>query len=287
MGDETPGAMMADTGMQPSRPLALITGASSGIGATFARHLAARGCDLLLVARRKDRLEETARAIESRHAVRCEILPADLTCDAGLKTVEERIAAAPNLEFLVNNAGFGVTGLFFAVPLEDQDRMHRLHVLAPLRLTHAALAGMVARGRGSIVNVSSVSGFGQNPGSVSYSATKTWMNSFTEGIYMELKSAGSPVRVQALCPGFTLSEFHDTMRFDRKQVPAWMWMPADDVVETSLRALDRGQLFVVPGWGYRLLAGIARSLPRGLYHRMAIKYASATGRDRLAADSAK
>ena len=114
--------MMAQTAMQPSRPLALITGASSGIGATFARHLAARGYDLVLVARRRDRLEETARAVESSHSVRCEILPADLTRDAELKTVEERIASAPNLEFLVNNAGFGVTGLFFAVPLEGQDQ---------------------------------------------------------------------------------------------------------------------------------------------------------------------
>jgi short-subunit dehydrogenase len=271
--------------MQPSRPLALITGASSGIGATFARHLAARGYDLVLVARRRDRLEETARAIESSHSVRCEILLADLTRDAELKAVEERIAAAPNLDFLVNNAGFGVTGLFFAVPLDGQDQMHRLHVIAPMRLMHAALTGMVARGRGSIINVASVSGFGQNPGSVSYSATKTWMNSFTQGIYMELKSAGSPVRVQALCPGFTLSEFHDTMHWDRKQVPDWMWMSADEVVETSLRALDRGQLFVIPGWRYRLLVFIVGALPRGLYQKLAIKYAGVTGRDQVAAGS--
>lgn len=268
--------------MQPSRPLALITGASSGIGATFARQLAARGYDLVLVARRRDRLEETARGIETSHSVRCEILPADLTRDAELKTVEERIAAAPNLELLVNNAGFGVTGLFFAVPLEGQDQMHRLQVIAPMRLMHAALTGMVARGRGSIINVASVSGFGQNPGSVSYSATKTWMNSFTEGIYMELKSAGSPVRVQALCPGYTLTEFHDTMHWDRKQIPDWMWMPADEVVETSLQALDRDQLFVIPGWRYRLLVFIVGALPRGLFQRLAIKYARVAGRDQVA-----
>ena len=262
------------------RPLALITGASSGIGATFARKLAARGYDLALVARRQDRLAETTREIESSHSVRAEILVADLTRDADLLTVEEYIRAAPNLDFLVNNAGFGIAGRFFSLPIEGQDQMHRLHVIAPMRLTHAALLGMVARRRGSIVNVSSVSAFGQNPGSVSYSATKTWMNSFTEGLYMELKSAGSPVQVQALCPGFTLSEFHDTMPFDRKQIPAWMWMSTDEVVDTSLRALSGGQLLVVPGWRYRLLVAAMRAFPRSIYHALAIKYARGTGRDR-------
>jgi short-subunit dehydrogenase len=149
-----------------------------------------------------------------------------------------------------------------------------------MRLMHAALQGMVARKRGSIINVSSVSGFGQNPGSVSYSATKTWMSSFTEGIYMELQSIGSPVRVQALCPGFTLSEFHDTMSFDRSPIPAWMWMSVDEVVDASLRALDRGQLFVIPGWRYRLLVFVMRALPRPLYHWLSIKYARGTGRDK-------
>ena len=266
--------------MQPTRPLALITGASSGIGAIFARQMAARGYDLVLVARRRDRLEQEARAIQDGHPVQVEILPADLTRDVDLKAVEERIAAAPNLELLVNNAGFGIAGRFFSLPLEGQDQMHRLHVLAPMRLMHAALQGMVARKRGSIINVSSVSGFGQNPGSVSYSATKTWMSSFTEGIYMELQSIGSPVRVQALCPGFTLSEFHDTMSFDRSPIPAWMWMSTDEVVDASLRALDRGQLFVIPGWRYRLLVFVMRALPRPLYHWLSIKYARGTGRDK-------
>ena len=262
------------------RPLALITGASSGIGATFARHLAARGCDLVLVARRQDRLEQQAREIEAAHSVGAEILPADLTRDADLKAVEARIEAAPNFEFLVNNAGFGIAGRFFNMPLDGQDQMHRLHVLAPLRLMHAALAGMVERKRGSIINVSSVSGFGQNPGSVSYSATKTWMTSFTEGLYMELQSIHSPVRVQALCPGFTLSEFHDAMHFDRKTIPAWMWMSADEVVEASLRGLDNGRWLVIPGLRYRVLVFLMRAFPRPLYHSLSIKYARSTGRAR-------
>ena len=258
----------------------MITGASSGIGATFARQLAARGYDLVLVARRKERLEEQARAIQANHSVEAEILPADLTRDADLKAVEDRIAAAGNLEFLVNNAGFGVVGRFFSVPVEGQDQMHRLHVLAPMRLMHAALPGMVARRRGNIVNVSSVSGFGQNPGSVSYSATKTWMSAFTEGIYLELKSIGSPVRVQALCPGFTITEFHDAMQLDRKAIPTWLWMSADAVVETSLRALDHDRLFVIPGWRYRVLVFFMRTLPGPLYRTLSIKYARGTGRTR-------
>lgn len=166
------------------------------------------------------------------------------------------------------------------MPLAPVDNMHRLHVMAPLRLMHAALGGMVARGRGNIINVSSVSGFGQNPGSVGYSATKTWMTSFTEGIYMELKTIGSPVRVQALCPGFTLSEFHDVIAFDRKKIPPWMWMTAEDVVSASLRGLERDQLIVIPGWRYRMLVGLMRAFPRALYHALSIKYASSTGRMR-------
>jgi uncharacterized protein len=166
------------------------------------------------------------------------------------------------------------------VPLEGQEQMHRLHVMAPMRLMHAALQGMVARRRGNIINVSSVSGFGQNPGSVSYSATKTWMTSFTEGIYMELKSIGSPVRVQALCPGFTLSEFHDTMHLDRRTIPSWMWMTSDEVVAASLQALERDRLIVIPGRRYRLLVFLMRSIPRSPYTSLAIKYARSVGRAR-------
>jgi short-subunit dehydrogenase len=223
-------------------------------------------------------MEQVAREIQGSYPVQAEILPADLTSDIELKAVEDRIAAASDLEFLINNAGFGIAKRFLTASLEDHDRMHRLHILATLRLTHVALAGMAVRGHGNIINVSSVSGFGQNPGSVSYSATKTWMTSFTEGLYMELKASGSPVRVQALCPGFTLSEFHDTMHFDRKQIPASLWMSADDVVDTSLRALDRDQLIVVPGWRYRLLVAVMRGLPRSLYDSLAIYYSRKTGR---------
>ena len=246
---------------------ALVTGASSGIGATFARRLAKDGYRLILVARRRDRLEALAREIGG-----AEILVADLTIEEELKRVENRIAFADDLTLLVNNAGFGVEGRYAEVPVDGQVQMHRLHVMATLRLTHAALKGMVARGAGAVVNVSSVAGFAQSPGAVSYCATKAWMNSFTEGLAMELRSRNSRVKVQALCPGFTLSEFHDVARMDRNRVAGWLWMRAEDVVDASLRGLVRGTLFVVPGAVYKLVVAMERLLPRWALMEMAIRY---------------
>lgn len=249
--------------MRPKGPgrTAVVTGASSGIGAAYARRLAAGGYDLVLVARRKDRLVTLAEELNSSHGVTAEVLAADLSEDTGLRMVEERIARTEDLEFLVNNAGFGTRGLFFQAPVEEQDRMHRLHVLATVRLSHAALARMVGRGRGNLVNVSSVAGFGQSPGNASYCATKAWMNSFTEGLFLDLATAGSPVRVQALCPGYTLSEFHDVSGIGRGHVPARWWMTAEDVVESSLRGLEDGSLIVVPGRRYKFYASLLRALP--------------------------
>ncbi len=258
--------------MTSSRPLALVTGASGGIGAVFARKLADAGYDLVLVARRKERLEALERELASRCSAAVEVLVADLATEAGLLDVEQRIAGAGNLEFLVNNAGFGVSGRFIEADAARLDEMHRLHVLATVRLTRTALPGMVARGKGNLINVSSVAAFVATPGSTGYSATKTWMNAFTEGVYLELASTGSKVKVQALCPGFTLTEFHDVMGVDRKLIPAALWMKAEDVVEASFRGLARGTLFVVPGLRYRLLVLFLRLLPRELLHAGAMLY---------------
>jgi short-subunit dehydrogenase len=241
--------------------LALVTGASAGIGAAFARQLAARGYDLVLVARRPEPLEKLARELEREYSIRAETLAADLISDAGQSAVERRIAAAESLDLLVNNAGFGSRGDFFDTSIESQDSMHRLHVLATMRLTHVALRGMVARRQGAIINVSSVAGFFSTPGNVSYCATKHWMNVFTEGLYLELKDVGSPVKVQALCPGYTYSEFHDRIGVDRSLIPKSLWLKADDVVAQSLRGLDRGKLFVITGWQYKLAVALAKLLP--------------------------
>jgi hypothetical protein len=252
---------------------ALITGASSGLGEAFARKLSRMGFRLILVARRRDRLENLA--AELRNA---DVVTADLMAEPGLSTVEKRIASEPGLELLVNNAGFGRNGAFHESPLEIQDGMHRLHIIAIERLTHAALRGMVERHKGSIINVSSVAGFATAPFSVSYSATKAWINSFTEGLHLEMKAIHSPVRVQALCPGFTYTEFHDTAGMDRGLIPRFLWMSADEVVDASLRALERGKLFVVPGLPYKLLVTLYPLVPRPLRHRLSIRYANARQR---------
>jgi len=258
--------------MPSSRSAALITGASSGIGEVFARRLADRGHDLILVARRRDRLEALARQITEQCGVRAEALAADLTSDEDLRRVEERIAAAGNLDFLVNNAGFGIRGPFFEADARLLDQMHRLHVVATVRLTRAALPGMIARRKGNIVNVSSVAAFVTTPGGTGYSATKSWMNAFTEGIHLELKNAGSPVRVEALCPGFTVTEFHDLMGVDRKTIPEAWWMSAEDVVDASLRGLAKERLIVIPGARYKLLVFALKLIPRSLIRAGAIYY---------------
>ena len=246
--------------------LAVITGASSGLGATFARKLAARGYDLLLIARRGDRLQSIARDVGEQYHVRAEILVADLTDDAGLASAAKRIQKAADLSLLVNNAGFGTLGYFFDSDPHAQEQMHRLHVIATMRLSHAALANLLPRAQAGtgIINVSSVAAYGSSPQSVSYGATKTWMNRFTEGLALELGVKSSPVTVQALCPGFTLTEFHDTLGMDRSRIPSPWWMTADLVVEESLRGFDRGKLFVIPGWRYKLLVWIMKLVPGGL-----------------------
>jgi short-subunit dehydrogenase len=247
------------------RPLALITGASSGIGAVFARKLATRGYDLILVARRADRLRELAAEL----AGHTEILVADLATEEGAGAVEKAILESPRLEMLVNNAGFGTMGRFWEADPAGQERMHRVHVLATVRFTHAALAAMVPKGRGAVINVASVAAFAQSPGNVSYCATKAWMVSFTEGLDMELKGIASKVRVQALCPGYTLTEFHEVMGVDPKVIPGWLWIKVDDVVEASLVAIGTtGKVTVIPGWQYKLVAFLLQHLSYGAKNRL-------------------
>ena len=181
-------------------------------------------------------------------------------------TVEDFLAGAANLQLLVNNAGFGTMGRFYEASIESQDAMHRVHVLATMRLTHAALRNLTAHNRGAIINVASVAAFVPRPGSISYYATKAWITCFTEGLHLELKSAGSRVRMQALCPGFTYTEFHDVLGIDRNFISKAWWMPAEEVVEASLQGLEQGKLFVVPGWRYKLLVSLIRMMPRAVVH---------------------
>ena len=243
--------------------LAVITGASAGLGAAFARKLAARGYDLLLVARREDRLRALARELRDEHGIAAEFLAADLTDPAALESVADRIRSTRDLGLLVNNAGFGTNHYFFETDAGGQVQMHLLHVVATMRLSHAALANLQPRGAAGtgVINVSSVAAFAPAPQNVSYCATKAWMNRFTEGLAIELGSWKSPVTVQALCPGYTLTEFHDVTQADRSAVPKSLWCTADFVVAESLRGFDRGKLFVVPGWRYKFLVGFLRIMP--------------------------
>jgi short-subunit dehydrogenase len=199
-----------------------------------------------------------------------EILVADLSAEADVERVAERLASEQELVLLVNNAGFGTRGRFWEAPLAPQEEMHRLHVMAPLKLMHSVLPRMVARDYGAIINVASVAAFVRQPGGASYAATKTWMTTFTEAIYLELRNARSSVTVQALCPGYTYSEFHDKLGLDRGRIaPRAFWLTAEGVVEASLQGLKRKQLFVIPGWRYRLLVGVLTKLPTAL--RIAIE----------------
>jgi short-subunit dehydrogenase len=265
--------------MAPTRSLAAITGASSGIGAAFARALAARGSDLILIARRTDRLESLARELADRHGTKSEIVTADLASDAGLSRVADRVRELSHLDFLINNAGFGAGGMFATTDLAGQEGMHRLHILATLLLTHAALPGMVERGAGAVINVASVAGFLISPGAVGYGASKSWINAFTEGIWLELKGARSPVRVQALCPGYTYSEFHDVAHLDRgKLAPKSWWCSAEDVVAESLAGLERNRIFVIPGFRYRALVAIVGRIPRPLRRALLLAASRRSGR---------
>jgi short-subunit dehydrogenase len=251
----------------PNR-IAAITGASAGLGALFARKLAAQGYDLLLIARRLDRLEQLASELSRDHKISAEPLAADLASLPEIDAVAARLAVEPRLSLLVNNAGFGTKGRFYESPLETQTAMHRVHIDATMRLSHAALRSMTARNEGAIINVSSVAAFARSPANVSYCATKAWINAFTEGLYLELKGAGSKVVVQSLCPGFTYTEFHDVLGADRNSVPKWLWMNADDVIDASLAGLRDRKLFVIPGWKYRAFVALATKLPVGLRLRM-------------------
>ena len=250
------------------RPLALITGASAGIGREFAVQLAARGYDLMLVARDEERLVELAATLAAEHGVAARVLRADLASDEDTDRVVAAIGELPRLDLLVNNAGFGTRGPLAETDPARQAAMVRVHVLAPLRLVQAALPGMIARRSGAVVNVASVAAFLASPRNVNYCATKAYLVSMTEGLAAELHGTG--VRAQALCPGFTHSEFHARMQSDKAAIPPFMWLAAPAVVRASLEALDAGgPVVTVSGAGYRLAIPLLRLVPRGLVSRLA------------------
>ena len=237
-------------------PTALVTGATAGIGAAFTDALARRGHDLVLVARDGARLEER-RAQLTSYGVQVDVLPADLADDGDLGRVEAR--CAQGLDLLVNNAGLGTKGAFHEVDVEQEEHLLRVNVRAVMRLTRAALPPMVARGSGGIVNVSSVAGFAPGARGATYSASKAWVTNFSESLHLQHEGTG--VRVLALCPGFTRTEFHERADMDVTAIPERLWLRAEDVVAEALRDLERGRSLCVPGRQYKAVVAATRLVP--------------------------
>ena len=238
-----------------SKATSLVTGATAGIGREYAVQLAARGDDLVLVARDAARLEEVAEELRRAHGVEVEVLVADLGDRAQLATVEARLAdRARPVDLLVNNAGFGLKHRFLDNSADDETAMLEVLVTAVLRLSHAALGAMAERGHGGIINVSSVAAFLPRG---TYAAAKTWVNSFSEWAHLEYRSRG--VTVMALCPGFTKTEFHERMQVRRGD--GFMWLDADFLVRTSLEDFEKGRAYSIPGAQYKTIIALTKAIP--------------------------
>lgn len=255
------------------RPVALITGPTSGLGAGYARRYARDGFDLVLVARDVARLEDLANELRASNGVDVEVLSADLAQADGRARVVDRLTAG--VQVLVNNAGFGTSGEFWTADPDMLQTQLDVNVTAVMQLTRAALPSMVAADHGRIINIASVAGLLSGRGST-YSASKAWVVSFSEGLANGL--AGSGVSIHAVCPGFVRTEFHERAGIDMKSIPSLMWLNVDDVVSESLADITKGKVVSVPGIQYKALTTVGRLVPRGLVREMNKRVAR--GRDR-------
>lgn len=255
------------------RPLALITGPTSGLGAGFARRYARDGYDLVLVARDAARLEQLAAELHDEVAVDVEVLPADLASAADRAKVADRLRAG--VQVLVNNAGFGTSGEFWTADLTQLQAQLDVNVTAVMELTHAALPSMIEAGRGTVINVASVAGLVPGRGST-YSASKAWVVSFTEGLANGL--GGTGVGVHALCPGFVHTEFHARAGIDMAGTPSFLWLQVEDVVRECLADVAAGKVVIVPGLQYKVLTTGGRMAPRNLVRAMTKAVGKGRGR---------
>ncbi|TMK61336.1 MAG: SDR family oxidoreductase [Actinobacteria bacterium] len=254
--------------MTESKPVALITGASAGIGESFGRALAARGHDLVVVARDEGRLMQQAEALGLEHGASIEVVAADLTTPAGVARVESRLGDRDRpIDLLVNNAGFGTSGSFAELPIDTEVRMIELNIVTLVRLTHAALAPMLERDRGGVINVSSLGAYQPTPFSATYAATKAFVSSFTQAVHEELQSTN--VRIMVLAPGFTRTEFHDRNAVDIEALPDWFWSTSDEVVAHALRAYESGRTVCIPGALNAVAGAFSSVMPAGITRKIA------------------
>jgi len=246
---------------------ALITGATAGIGRAFAFELAARGMNLVLVARDEPRLLALAGELNFDFGVEVQVMSADLSLLAQIDEVACR-AAAYDIDLVVNNAGFGLNQPFVGGDVQAEQQMLDVLVTAVMRITHAALPGMIGRNRGGVINVSSVASW---LASGTYSAAKSWVTTFSESLATQLR--GSDVHVMALCPGFTRTEFHDRANMETTTIPEWMWLEVDAVVKEALTDFAGQHAVSVPGVQYKSLGLVAQYLPRPLVRKISVMQA--------------
>ena len=241
---------------------ALVTGATAGIGESFSRLLAANNYNLVLVARDLPRLQERAVALEAKFGVSTHVIQADLATDAGCLSVEKYILEN-QIDVLINNAGFGTNKSFTMSTIEVEQALLDVLVRTPMRLMHVALPLMKARNNGVIINVSSVAGYIAGG---TYSASKSYLTVLSESLNTELSTTN--VRVSALCPGFTCTEFHQRGKMSMKGLPNFMWLNSDRLVEQSWRDALKGKAVSVPGWQYKLLVFIVHTMPRSIVRKV-------------------
>lgn len=241
---------------------ALVTGATAGIGESFTRMLASKGFNIVLVARDEARLHERAAALREKYGVQTFVLPADLATDLGCVSVEEYLNEF-EVEVLINNAGFGINKLFTMSAIDAEQGLLDVLVRTPMRLMHVVLPQMKARNSGTIINVSSVASFIAGG---TYSASKSYLTVLSESLHTELR--GTNVKISALCPGFTRTEFHERGRMKMKGLPEFMWLDSDQLVARSWSDAQNGKAVSIPGWQYKLLVGFISILPRGMVRRI-------------------
>jgi len=241
---------------------ALVTGATAGIGESFTRLLAENNYNVVLVARDLPRLQERAQGLEAKYQVQTHCIQADLSTDAGCSEVE-RYIANNRIDVLINNAGFGINKAFTVSELEEEQKLLDVLVRTPMRLMHVALPIMKQRDRGVVINVSSVAGFIAGG---TYSASKSYLTVLTESMHTEL--AGTNVKISALCPGFTRTEFHQRGRMSMKGLPSFMWLDSDELVAQAWRDALKGEAISIPGWQYRLMVFVIQRLPRSIVRKV-------------------